>query len=143
VSYPRSTLKQEYDSRTLLINNLNYPSGTGKEEASIASEAMYERDVMDDAILRERSLDVMRRAESAGIPVPPFSDNTKWEDGFEPNTAHLSAQAQLDMNKAIRAEQRDKWSFFAFLVKEVAVPVIGGIGAIMGLLSLIHSFLHK
>jgi hypothetical protein len=111
-----------------------------EDEESLISEAMNERDLIDDKILHLRSMDVQEKALDTGIPVPPHSDKAAWQDGLNPATTRLSPQAQLELNRLIRAEKRDKWSVFGYMIKEVAAPLIGAIGAIMGLLSLIHSF---
>jgi hypothetical protein len=116
---------------------------THEDKESLISESMTERDLIEDELLHLRSMDIQERAQNAGLPVPPYSDKQAWQDGFDPATTRLSPQAQLELNRLIRAETRDRWSVFAFLVKEVAAPLVGAIGAIMGLLSLIHSFFPK
>ena len=92
-------------------------------------------------ILQLKSSYLSAKAEKLGIPVPPSSDEQSWVDagrGF-----HLTVEAQLELKRAIRNEQREKWGLAAFMLKEIAAPLVGSIGAIMGLLSLIHSFKSK
>jgi hypothetical protein len=96
-----------------------------------------------DQILNLSSLVLSDEAESLGIPVPPLSDKTSWEEGWMPGTVRLNVEAQARLRQAIRSEHREKWSTFAFVVKEIVAPVIGVIGAIMGLLSLIHAIRSK
>jgi hypothetical protein len=123
-----------------MFDKLIRKAKTHEDKESLISEAMAERDLIEDEILHQRSMDIQERAQNAGLPVPPFSDKQAWQDGINPATTRLSPQAQLELNRLIRAEERDRWSVVAFLVKEVAAPLIGAIGAVMGLLSLIHSF---
>jgi len=113
------------------------------EKDRLISGAITERDIIEDELLHLRSLDVIERAQNVGLPVPPLSDKQAWQEGYRPATVRLSPQAQLDLNRLIRQEHRDRWGMVAFVIKELAVPVIGAIGAVMGLLSLIHSFFHK
>jgi hypothetical protein len=126
-----------------MFAKLIHKAKTQEERESLISEAMSERDMIEDEILHLRSIGIQERAQNAGLPVPQYSDKQAWQDGMNPATTRLSPQAQLELNRLIRAERRDKWSVAAFIVKEVAAPLIGAIGAIMGLLSLIHSFFPK
>jgi len=113
-------------------------------------EAMDVRDDIRDKILQLRSLQLQDQAEDLGIPIPAFRDPDSWEDGRDPGTVRLNLKAQLQLKQAIRTEQREnrteqqeKWSTAAFMLKEIVAPVIGILGAIMGLLSLIHAFRSK
>ncbi|MFZ0865066.1 MAG: hypothetical protein WAN06_00290 [Candidatus Sulfotelmatobacter sp.] len=128
-------------------SNKNYSkyvaSAKGEERESLISEAMSVRDEQRDQILTLSSLLLSDKAESLGIPVPPFGDKTAWEEGWMPGTVRLNVEAQARLRQAIRNEHREKWSIFAFVVKEIVAPVIGVIGAIMGLLSLIHALHSK
>jgi hypothetical protein len=105
-----------------------------EDEESLISEAMNERDLIDDKILYLRSMDVQERAIDAGLPVPPHSDKAAWQEGLNPATTRLSPQAQLELNRLIRADKRDRWGMLAFIVKEVAAPLIGVVGGNYGTL---------
>jgi hypothetical protein len=115
----------------------------GKQQQSRISEAMSVREGQRDAILTLRSVLLSDEADSLGIPVPPFSDKQSWEDGRIPGTARLKLKAQSQLLQAIRNEHREKWSTFTFMMKEIVTPLIGILGAIMGLLSIIHAFRSK
>ena len=115
----------------------------GEEREYRAAEASQDRSERRDEILRLNSILLSDQAESLGIPVPPLSDKDSWEQGWEPGTIHLTLKAQSQLRQAIRNERREKWSFAAFVLKEIVTPLIGAIGAIMGLLSLIHAFKPK
>lgn len=107
------------------------------------SEAMSARDEIRDEILHVRSLKLSDEAEELGIPVPSLSDKESWEDGMRPNYVRLTQKAQLELLRSIRAERREKWANLAFVLKEIVTPTIGVLGAIMGLISLIHVFRSK
>ena len=115
----------------------------GDERESLISEAMDVRHGQRDEILNLRSLLLSDKAESLGVPVPPFSDKASWEEGWMPGTVRLNIEAQSRLRQAIRKERREKWGTFTFVVKELVAPVIGVLGAIMGLLSLIHALRPK
>lgn len=109
------------------------------DENLITLDAMDERDRIRDKIWHLRSLQLQDEAERLGIPIPALNAMEHWEPGLAPNTIRLTLKAQSDLRQAIRSEKRDKWSVFTFVVKEIAVPIIGVIGGIMGLISLVHS----
>jgi len=106
-------------------------------------EAIDEREKIRDKILGLMSTQLSHRAEDLGIPVPSLSDGESWEQGYKPGTIRLTVNAQLKLRRAIRNEQRERWSVAVFVLKEIVAPLIGIIGAIMGLLSLIHAIRSK
>lgn len=114
-----------------------------EEQQFRMSEAVDADEQYRDKIMGLQSRLLRNQAERLGIPVPSFSDKNSWDAGYVPGTWHLSLTAQLQLRQAIRTERRDKWGFAAFLLKDVATPIIGGIGAIMGLISLIHALRSK
>jgi hypothetical protein len=140
-------LKLWWMQQRLKASNKSYSkyveAAKGEEREFRISEAINVRDVKRDEILQLRSMLLSDQAESLGLPVPPLSDKESWESGWWPETIRLTVKAQSQLRQAIRKERQEKWSFAAFILKDVAVPLIGSIGAIMGLLSLIHSFKSK
>jgi hypothetical protein len=106
-------------------------------------EAIEEREKIRDKILSLKSIQLSDMAEDLGIPVPPASDKESWEEGYNPGTVRLTVNAQLQLKQAIRNEQRERWSVAVFVLKEIVAPLIAIIGAIMGLLSLIHAIRSK
>ena len=116
----------------------------GDEAQMILSEASGERDDIRDKIQHLRSLALTDQAEDLGLMVPSYQDQREsWEEGREPGTVRLTQEAQLKLQQAIRSEQRGRWSLAAFILKEIVTPIIGVLGAIMGVLSLIHAFKSK
>jgi hypothetical protein len=116
----------------------------GDEAQAIMSEAMEDREDIRDKILHLRSLALADKAEDLGLIVPSYRyQRNLWEDGLEPGTVRLTQEAQLKLQQAVRSEQRDRWSLAAFVLKEIVTPIIGVLGAIMGVLSLIHAFKSK
>jgi hypothetical protein len=116
---------------------------TGDEQGMLIAEAMDVRDEQRDEILNLNTRLLSDEAEYLGIVVPPLSDEESWVAGRVPGTVRLTLQAQSQLRQAIRNEQKEKWSLVAFFLKEVAAPLMGVVGVIMGLLSLIHSFKSK
>ncbi len=114
------------------------------EAQMITAEAQAARDDIRDAILHLNSLELLDKAEDLGLQRPFYSRNRElWEEGREPGTVHLTTQAQFELKQAIRNEQRNRWSVFTFVLKEIITPIVGVLGAIMGLLSVIHAFHSK
>jgi hypothetical protein len=114
----------------------------GEEDFRIR-EAIDARERIRDKILHLKSMQLSDMAEDLGLPVPPFSDKESWEEGYEPGTIRLTVKAQLQLRQAIRNEQRERWSLAVFVLKEIVAPLIAVLGAIMGLLSVIHALRSK
>jgi hypothetical protein len=115
----------------------------GEEREFCIHEAMDAAREQRDKILNLSSAPLRDKAESLFIPVPPLADKESWEEGYWPNSIRLNLEAQAKLRKAIREEQRERWGFVAFLLKEIATPLIGAIGAVMGLLAFLHAFKSK
>ena len=111
----------------------------GEEQQALIAEWIDEREHKRDEILSTRSMLLQEKAERLAIPVPPLSDKQSWVDGRRPGTVHLSLESQNLLLKTIRAEQREKWT----TLKEIGPTITGLIGAMMGVLSLLHSFYFK
>jgi len=110
----------------------------------LMSDASDVREDIRDAILHLRSIQLTDQAEDLGIPFPSYQDHRdSWEDGREPGTFHLTRKAQAELQQAIRRKQREKWELTAFFLKEIITPIIGVLGVIMGLISLIHAIHSK
>ncbi len=99
---------------------------------------MSVRDDERDQIINLESLILLEEAEHLGIPVPPLDDKDSWEGGRRPGTHRLGLHAQVLLRQAIRNEKKEKWGVVAFRLKELAVPLIGVLGALWGL----HKFIH-
>jgi hypothetical protein len=115
----------------------------GDEVQGILSEAADVDEDFRDHILHLNSLALRDKAENLGIIFPSYQQRELWEDGREPGTVHLTQKAQIELRHAIRVEQKERWGVAAFVLKEIVTPIIGVLGAIMGVLSLIHAFHSK
>jgi hypothetical protein len=114
------------------------------EAQMLIGEAIDVREDIRDRILHVNSRKLSDEAEDLGIPLPSYQHQRQsWEEGRDPGTVHLTREAQIELTRAIRNERREKWSVVAFVLKEMVTPIVGVIGAIMGLLSLIHAFHSK
>lgn len=132
-------LRQRRRNSAKNFSELIKKAGDSEEAESLLSEAADSREDFRDAILHLRSIQLIDEAEDLGIPFPSYGDSREaWEDGREPGTVHLKREAQIELQKAIRHEKREKWEVTAFFLKEIVTPIIGVLGAIMGLLTVIH-----
>ena len=116
---------------------------SGEERAFLIQEAISVRDEERDQILNLRSISLLDEAEYLSTAVPPLSDKESWESGGRPGTIRLTLCAQSQLQQAIRIEKKEKWSVAAFMLKEITAPLIGLLGTIMGVLSVIHAFRSK
>lgn len=143
----RGKLKLWWLRRELTATQKSYAKGIdkakGDEREYQISEWLQERSQRRSEISILRTTLLCEEAENLGIAVPPLSDKDSWEDGLLPGTTHLTLKAQAQLLQAIRKEKEERWRFFVFILKEVVTPLVGAIGAIMGLLSLLHSFKSK
>jgi hypothetical protein len=122
-------------------HNLIEKAQHGDDSQILMNEAADERADIRDAILHFSSLDLLDKAEDLGLPIPTYAQNRdQWEDGRQDGFIHLKRAAQIQLRQDIRNEQREKWNVMAFVLKEIVTPVIGILGAVMGLLSIIHAF---
>ena len=119
----------------------------GEEQQLRICEAISDRDERRDQIQGLRSILISDRAEGLGIPIPALSDSESWEPGRIPGTTHLTLKAQAQLLQAIRTERKEQWGMAAFVLQDIVTPMggllVGLLGMIMGLLSLIHSFHSK
>ena len=116
---------------------------TGDEREFRIREAMDARDEERDQILNRKSISLLDEADYLSLPVPPFDDKESWESGRRPGTIRLTLHAQSQLRQAIRQEKKDKWSVTAFRLKELALPLIGVLGALSGVLSVAHALRSK
>jgi hypothetical protein len=136
--WKRQRLRQEMRGYSQYVDKAK-----GEERDFRIAEAINFRNAKRDEILSTSSMLLADQAEGLGLPVPPLSDEKSWVEGWWPGTVRLTVEAQVSLRKDIRRERRERWNFAAFFLGKIMTPLIGGIGAIMGLLSLIHSFKAK
>lgn len=139
LGWMRSRLKAGTKSYSKYVNE----APAGEEREFRIHEGIEARREYRDRILNLSSTLLCDKAESLGIPVPPIADKESWEEGYWPDSIRLNLETQSKLRQAIRQEQREKWGFVAFLLKDIATPLIGVIGAVMGLMSLIHAIKSK
>jgi len=115
-----------------------------EEVETINSEFSFEKGLIDDEIGWLETLSLQNEAERIGIPFPRFSDQDgSWQEGSKPNTVHLSVKARAEIRTQIRREKRERLENKMLWISHVLLPIIGLIGAIMGLISLMHSLNSK
>jgi len=116
---------------------------SGDERELLILEAMDVRDDERDQILNRNSECIREEAEYLSVPEPPSDDKVSWERSRIPRVTRLTVQAQSKLRQNIRKEKIDKWSVLAFGLKEVALPLIGVLGALSGVISVIHALRSK
>lgn len=106
---------------------------------SLVSEYQGEQSLLNDEIQVAQTFRLIREAENIGLPTPPFSNKELWEQGYNPQKSYLSVAAQHDLRRAIREEQVARRDYWVGWIKDVAAPLISIIGALMGIIALVHS----
>lgn len=113
---------------------------------STLADFFFESDLNDEAAsLRTDRL--VKRARKLGIPIPakpnPWAtdpvNNVSWEFNSTTGNFYLSDKAELELTREVRKEELERLQHQMRWVSQVIIPLIGLIGAIMGLISLIHS----
>ncbi len=113
------------------------------EYQNLLSEYFFERDFNDEPeVIRTERL--VKRARKLGIPVPqkpsPDSDDADEDENWILNRTswnwYLTGKAALDLRREIRREEGENLQQKTRWVTQVIIPVVG---ALMALLSLLHS----
>jgi ABC-type uncharacterized transport system involved in gliding motility auxiliary subunit len=112
----------------------------------VLGEFLDLRDVNDEAEHLETEM-LVDRARKLGIPVPPrpnvyderASENEFWEVNFRTGNCYLKEETELRLRREIRKEEVERLEHQMRWVSQVIIPIIGLIGALMGLISLVHS----
>jgi ABC-type uncharacterized transport system involved in gliding motility auxiliary subunit len=109
----------------------------------VLSQFTAEADLIPDprALIAKR---LISRARNLGIPTPSeYPNNDGFDERWNFNQANgeltLTEEAELTLRREIRREEHERLQHRMRWVSLVIVPIIGLIGAIMGLISLIHS----
>jgi len=112
----------------------------------VLGEFLAQRDLNDEAEHLETEM-LVKRARKLGIPVPPrpyvyddhASENEFWEVNFMTGNCYLKEETELRLRREIRKEEVERLEHQMRWVSQVVIPIIGLIGALMGLISLVHS----
>jgi hypothetical protein len=121
----------------------------GHEYESLLSEYFMESNIIRDMPDSMRTERLVRRARKLGISVPPqpshenLDEDEYWEANPVSGSFYLTEKAFSELTRAIRKEEIERLEYQMRWVSRVFAPIvglaIGLIGAIMGLISLIHS----
>src|SRR5258706_8703657 len=96
----------------------------GDEAQMLMGEAGEDREDIRDRILHLNSMKLLDKAEDLGVPFPSYQHQREsWEDGREPGTIHLTREAQIKLQQAIRSEQRRSRRHPSCVAAEVAACV--------------------
>lgn len=113
---------------------------------SLLDELHFEFDLLDEpeCIRTER---LVKRARKVGIPVRPQPyplDEDAWNNDYWVMNSttwnfYLTDRAQLELTREVRKGEVERLQHRMRLVNQIIIPFIGFIGAMMGLISLLHS----
>lgn len=107
-----------------------------KREENIISEAMFERDYIDDAISNLSSRHVRLLAERYLIPIPEFdTDSSDWIESKIDGRFRLSDQAIATLRSDIRRERKERHEHTLMWL----AALTGIIGALTGLVVVIQT----
>jgi hypothetical protein len=112
----------------------------------LVSEYLFQLDLSDEPeTIRTNRL--VKRAKKLGIPFPPppnphsqdADDNEFWEMNRSTGEMYLSDKGEFELTRECRKEELESLDHKMRLVNQIAIPLTGLIGAIMGLIALVHS----
>jgi hypothetical protein len=107
---------------------------------------MLESDLIDEPeSIRTNRL--VKRARKLGIPIPPRPnphsqdayDNESWAINMSTGGIYLSDKGEFELTRDCRKEEVESLQHQMRWVSQAVIPLIGLIGAIMGLIALVHS----
>ena len=104
------------------------------EYDSLVSEYLFESDNFDDAIRRQETKFLVRRARRLLVPIPSTEDGHSWEKSEQSGRLQLTLEAMTKLRGAIREEQRQRLE----PVKLWATLLTGLIGSMIGLVSVLR-----
>jgi biopolymer transport protein ExbB/TolQ len=102
----------------------------------------FETDLINGAECLRTEL-LVKKARRLGVAVPPhpprYEENDSWNFNRSTGDQTLSTEAESRLTREIRKEEIERLQHQMRWVSQVAIPVIGLIGSLMGLISLIHA----
>ena len=138
----RKRLREHYDP---LLEAAKKEKNDEKHER-IFYDLKFELDLIDEPE-SIRTSRLVKRARKLGITIPPrpnlFSqdayDNESWAINTTTGGIYLSDKGEFELTRECRKEELESLEHKMRLVNQVAIPLTGLIGAIMGLIALVHS----
>lgn len=99
-------------------------------EQKLIGERFFERDLVEDEIMKIVSHDLREKAERLMIPIPEFHKNSPdWERSRIDDRYQLSPQALAKLRSEIRREKKERHEYMLMWL----AALIGIIGALTGL----------
>ncbi len=130
-------LRQKFQPEIDAVKNKEW------EEArfDLADYILAQSQINEADRLRTRIL--IKKARRLGVAIPPdatgYEDNDDWNFNQATGYSTLTRSAELRLAREIRKEEMDRLQHQMRWVSQVAIPIIGLIGSLMGLISLIHA----
>jgi hypothetical protein len=129
-------IKRAYDRD---LESLTQKGASPDEKLGILEDAAFETDMAQEQIQIILSARLFHEANRLGIPSPRYTDpdSDLWERSHK-GQVYLSIKGQSELRSSIRAENKERWEARASILKDIAVPIAGLIGAITGLIAVIR-----
>jgi hypothetical protein len=115
--------------------------GWEEQRADLADYIFAQNQISEAERLRTRIL--IKKAHRLGVAIPPnatgYEDNDDWNFNQATGDSTLTRSAELKLAREVRKEEMERLQHQMRWVSQVAIPIIGLVGSLMGLISLIHA----
>jgi hypothetical protein len=112
-----------------------------ERQAQLSSYISAQNQINEAECLRTHLL--VKKARRLGVAVPPSASGYEGNDDWNFNEATgdftLRRETELRLMREVRKEEMERLQHRMRWVSQVAIPIIGLIGSLMGLISLIHA----
>lgn len=138
----RKRLREHYDP---LLEAAKKEKNDEKHE-EIFYQLMLESDLIDEPE-SIRTSRLVKRARKLGVQFPPrpnplsrdAHENEFWAINTTTGGIYLSDKGEFELTRECRKEEVESLEHRMRWVSQVAIPLTGLVGAIMGLIALVHS----
>ncbi len=111
---------------------------------SLGATHWYDRQMATEKISSLDTWRLQEQAEHLGIPFPDFnSQKDLWEKSSTEDAWFLTIQGRQELRRQIREEKSQRRNDMIVWFKDVAVPLTGLLGTLIGVISTMHSCSRK
>jgi hypothetical protein len=125
-------IKRAYDRD---VERLTQEGASQDEIMGSLQNASLETDMAQEQIQIILTARLFHEANRLSIPSPRYTgtESDMWEKSYR-GQVYLSFKGQTELRSSIRREKKERWEARALILKEIAVPLTGIIGAITGVI---------